>query len=104
MGIRLTWCSNLQLISAWESKEGREGGRREGRRGRGKREGEEGDGKDEREGEGRGKDEREGGVALIFRHRYQLLLTVDDAGMVSVLRQNIRMVILFNPWCNGKYE
>lgn len=30
---------------------------------------------------------------------YELLLTVDDAGMVSALHKNIKLVILFNPWC-----
>ena len=34
-------------------------------------------------------------------YRYELILTVDDAGMVSVLRKNIKLVILFNPWCPG---
>ena len=39
------------------------------------------------------------GVVMFFR--YDLLLTVDDAGMVSVLDKNIKLVILFNPWCKG---
>lgn len=40
-------------------------------------------------------------IFTLARTRYDLLLTVDDAGLVSVLRQKIKLVILFNPWCIG---
>ena len=39
-----------------------------------------------------------------FCFRYTLVLAVDNGGSVTVLQQDIKIVILFNPWCSGKFE
>ena len=39
----------------------------------------------------------------FFYCRYELLFTMDNIGNVSILRKNIKLVILFNPWCIGMH-
>ena len=39
---------------------------------------------------------------LHYIFRYELMLAVEKDKHVTVVHRNIKLVILFNPWCSGK--